>query len=65
MNVQLDLFQDMSDIGLVQLELKAQRESMDKVRKRLFAENSGLAKEIIRLRNDMERLEQQLIRRVK
>lgn len=42
--IQLDFFQDLSDLDIIRDELKAVKESNDKVRKGMFARHNELAK---------------------
>lgn len=57
--VQLDFFktEEQCEIAALRMEVERQKESLNKQRKKLFAENGRLTKEIIDLRERLEILE--------
>jgi len=57
MQVQLDFFEDKSEIDLLRDEIKELRLSNEKVRKSLFAKHGELSKKYIELHNRLQVLE--------
>jgi hypothetical protein len=56
--IQFDLFEPIpTELEMMAMDIKAMRESQDRVRKKLFAENSALKKKIMELGYLEQRLE--------
>lgn len=61
---QLDLFQDPRDTELISLrrEVREMKSSLDKQRKKLFAENGNQNKEIYEMKQDIELIKRNICR---
>lgn len=60
MAVQLDFFQEYSEVELLRMEMKQVKESTDKVRKSLFARLNMMAKEQVALKDELEKIKAQI-----
>lgn len=65
MTLQYDLFEDNSDIGLLRQEVAQYRKSAENVRKSVFAKQSDVWKEILKLKMDLDRIESLNLKRHK
>lgn len=66
MNVQYDLFEEeLTDIGILRKEVETLNERLDRQRKSLFAKQAELMKLVIKQSEEMNRLRELMMKRIK
>lgn len=60
--IQLDFFEDNSEVGLLRQEIKQLRESQDAVRRGMFARLADLSKIYVKQSEEIERLREMMIK---